>query len=139
MSDGLMMHGVITTDQLMHHRNIAQRIVEMRNRWKENFSWYPEAQLQQYSRFDDIYKESRARYGDADFKRYVEMKRLRGIYTTDSDKAKREAYQTLSCYPMDYMKGIRSSPTTNGVYGLIPPAYHHFCEKKKVKERFTKT
>ncbi|XP_023176941.1 uncharacterized protein LOC111603537 [Drosophila hydei] len=124
-----MAHGIITAEQLMHHRHIAQQIINFRKHWKENYSWYPEAQTQQYSRFNDIYKESIAKYGEEEFKKYAVMKRLRGIHTAVIDTRKREAEQKKWCYPMNYMQGIKPSVTTNGDYSLIPPAHHHFCQK----------
>ncbi|XP_064537323.1 uncharacterized protein LOC135427675 [Drosophila montana] len=135
------MKEVITTEHLKHHRLVARQIRELRDRWNDLYSWYPEAQGQHYARYGEVYKESLDEYGEAEFKKYAQMHRLRGVHTAAIDEPRKESHKKVCCYPMHYMEDIRPSVTTNGEYGLIPPSHHHACFARKFikipeRERF---
>jgi len=116
---------IVTIDQLNYHLIIAKKILELRDRWNDQYSWYPVAQKENYNRFGEIYKESMDKYGKEQFKKYAKLRSLRSVHTATIDDPKRDSFNKV--WSMSHMDNYKPSPTTNGDYGLVLPGHHHYC------------
>jgi len=117
---------VIFTDELLHHRSVGSQIKETRRTWEERCSWFPAAQRNLYARCSEIYEECLEKYGNNHFEFYAERNRLREEHRVNTssykDREKRKSQRS-----MDHLKGYRASPTSNGVYGSVPPMQLFYC------------
>ncbi|KAL7725722.1 hypothetical protein ACLKA6_018553 [Drosophila palustris] len=116
---------IVTIDQVNYHLTVAKKIFELRDRWNDNFAWYPVAQNEHYKQFGEIYKESMGKYGEEQFKKYAKLRSLRPEHTKAIDDPGRESFKKV--WSMSHMANYKPSPTTNGDYGLVLPGHHHYC------------
>ncbi|KAH8324268.1 hypothetical protein KR074_002750, partial [Drosophila pseudoananassae] len=118
---------VVFMDQLLHYRCVASQIEETRLTWQKRSSWFPSAQRQMYSRYEEIYNESIEKYGVDKFKIYAKRNRLGGKFKASKigPEDPKDARERL--IPMDHLKGVKYPPTTNAEYGRLKPSALFYC------------
>ncbi|XP_017070138.2 uncharacterized protein LOC108107230 [Drosophila eugracilis] len=117
---------IVTTEQLRYQLAFSHAMERTTRHWQETFSWYPRMQCCHYQRIDQIYLESRQRYGDKHFLDYANRKRLLKKYMVTA----RDVTDTLEerrTLENDGIVGIRVAATENGEYGRMKPASIYFC------------
>ncbi|XP_017044941.1 uncharacterized protein LOC108090670 [Drosophila ficusphila] len=117
---------IVTTEQLRYQLAFSNAMERTTRHWQETFAWYPAMQDCHFRRTDQIYLESRQRYGDRHFLRYAARRRLLKKYTVTAQEVK-ATLEERSTLQRDGILGIRVAATENGEYGRLKPSSLYFC------------
>ncbi|XP_017124421.1 uncharacterized protein LOC108144252 [Drosophila elegans] len=117
---------IVTTEQLRYQLAFSHAMERTTRHWEETFCWYPRMQSCHYQRIDQIYLESRQRYGDGHFLPYARRRRLLRKHMVTAQEVA-EILEQRRSLEHEGIRNIQVAATENGEYGRLKPSGLYLC------------